>query len=136
GLKDYYTHELKADNPIAINFTRNTSTPTINIVSNQGVEVRGNIKTVAATQVTIDVKHGDLTGSTSGDSTSALYASGANVTVEHGNLTLAVVGPVTTPSGLKSTSLTTPPTPLNLTVDGDINVQIVAPLQGASSLVS
>ena len=44
GIKDYYTHTLKADLPIALGFLAGPTTPSINVTSTGDIVLQGNIQ--------------------------------------------------------------------------------------------
>ena len=65
GKKDYYTHTLKADYPIAINFIAGASSPSINIESGGSIYLEDNINSPESGTITINSQYGDVTASDS-----------------------------------------------------------------------
>src|SRR5204862_4977436 len=66
GLKDYYTHTLKADYPIAITFVAGSATPSITVRSVRDILLQGNIESPAAGSISITSSAGSVTSSPSG----------------------------------------------------------------------
>ena len=61
GLKDYYTHSLKADYDIAINFLGGNSTPDVDIESRGDITLAGTIKLPDESLLKIRSTHGSIT---------------------------------------------------------------------------
>ncbi|MEL6105485.1 MAG: right-handed parallel beta-helix repeat-containing protein, partial [Planctomycetota bacterium] len=61
GLKDFYTHTLKADYPIGILFDQGPSAPITSIRSGGDILFEGNVQTPLVGNVTIESTNGDVT---------------------------------------------------------------------------
>ncbi|MEO1525824.1 MAG: right-handed parallel beta-helix repeat-containing protein [Planctomycetota bacterium] len=61
GIKDFYTHTLKADYPIAILFDQGPATPLTSIRSGGDILFEGNVQTPLIGNVTIESFQGDVT---------------------------------------------------------------------------
>jgi Ca2+-binding RTX toxin-like protein len=88
GLKDYYTHTLKADEAIAINFVRGSLTPQVNILSKGSILLRGNFDVPTVGSV---VLHSTAGGITAQDDV-ALFGAPVDANAEAGDVRLTVQG--------------------------------------------
>ncbi len=70
GIKDFFTHTLKADYPVAIELTRGAAAPNINISSAGGIRLKGNVQTSTNGAVTLT----STAGSILADDAVAIYA--------------------------------------------------------------
>ncbi|MCA9135478.1 MAG: right-handed parallel beta-helix repeat-containing protein, partial [Planctomycetales bacterium] len=61
GIKDFYTHTLKADYPIDIQFEQGTTTPALNIRSGGDILFQGNVQTPTGGSVLLQSVGGDVT---------------------------------------------------------------------------
>ncbi|MGB0360766.1 MAG: hypothetical protein ACPGEF_05085, partial [Endozoicomonas sp.] len=76
GLKDYYTHSLKADYDIKIGFLSGNSQPDVNITSKGNITLAGKIKMADEGSLNIQSTHGSITMS------DGIYALAAQADIE------------------------------------------------------
>ena len=87
GLKDYYTHTLRADKPIAISFAANAGAAKIDISSDGDLLIQGDISVAEGGQVTLE----STLGSVLGGETNAIFNDAPEVDA-HGSVRLLVEG--------------------------------------------
>jgi hypothetical protein len=110
GIKDYYTHTLRADEPITILYDQ-AQTPSIAIDSQGSIEMLGNIDSDGSGRITITSRAGSVVT----DASVAIF--GASPTVSAGTSTTLNVEGVGT---------TSPKGAINVTAGGNIEVNAVA----------
>ncbi len=115
GLKDFYTHTLKADNPIDITFTTGDATPEVNITSTGDVYKQGNIESPDVGKIVYNV---------SGSIESA------DTVADFGEVTSITVG-----GDYKANIQGGTGQPLNITAAGDIELTVVSEDNQSSSII-
>ncbi len=115
GLKDFYTHSLKADYPIDILFTAGTQTPSISLVSAGGLTFEANMLTPNAGTVLLSSSGGDIVSVPS----VALFGPTPTVIASNGEVLLTIEGD----QGA-----------LNVLAQGDIDITAISADNVSSSL--
>ncbi|MBD2198648.1 MULTISPECIES: DUF4347 domain-containing protein [Calothrix] len=116
GLKDFYTHKLKADNPIDIDFIQGTNTPNISIESEGDIYLQGNIESPDNGTVELESDNGSITSANN----NAIFGAVTNIKVS-GDFKAQIQGGTQTP--------------INITADGDIELTVVSEDNNSNSLV-
>lgn len=116
GTKDFYTHSLKADNAIDIDFIQGSSAPQISISSKPGMNLQGNIDTPDSGTVNLS--------STSG-----------SVTTANGNAIFGAISNINVTGDFKALIQGGTGKPLNITAGGDIELTVVSEDNQSSSLI-
>jgi Ca2+-binding RTX toxin-like protein len=117
GQKDFYTHSLKADYPINIDFVGGSATPFITISSSQDLLIQGDITVADGGEITLTSTLGSVTGT----DTTAIFNDSPTVSAIHGDVRLVVEGG----EG-----------PLSVTAGGDIRITAVTDDQDSSLTVA
>ncbi|MDX6677735.1 MAG: hypothetical protein QOE31_1787, partial [Solirubrobacteraceae bacterium] len=120
GLKDYYTHTLKADYPIAISFVAGSATPSMTVRSVRDILLQGNLESPSAGSISLTSSAGSVT------SAASVAIFGASPTVSAAGAVEITVEGVGSGSAKKA---------LNVSAGGDITVNAVASAANTSRLL-
>ncbi|TWU31778.1 dockerin type I domain-containing protein [Novipirellula artificiosorum] len=123
GEKDYYTHTLAADLPVAISFLHGSTTPSINIVSAQDLSFRRTVSSPSGGTVSFTSVHGDMVFADA----AAVLGTMPTIRAEEGSLRANIEGAGPTPGTLSAEGLgrSSVIQSLNLTAKDDIDIRAV-----------
>ena len=125
GIKDYFTHTLKADYPVDIEFIQGPTNPAINITSVGDIRLQGEMAIPEEGTITLTSTGGSVVQTSS----SAIY--GANPTVNAaGSVVFNLQGNLDPSKGAPGT-----PNILNVTSNEDVRVILVSEDQTSSIVV-
>ncbi len=122
GQKDYYTHTLKADYPIAISFIEGPATPSINISTARDVYLQETVTSPSDGAISVTSAEGDVIFS----DTAAIL--GASPDIQAGGSVRANVEGARESNGTvlaASPGVQNDPQVLNITSAGDIEIRVV-----------
>ncbi|MBC8509085.1 MAG: tandem-95 repeat protein, partial [Chloroflexi bacterium] len=119
GLKDYYTHTLKADYPIEIYFMDGPDNSTLDIESDGDIFLQGNVEVPIHSSINLTSNNGSVTGADN----VAIYGANPQISAK-GDVQINTEG-----------NVPTNPEYLDIEADGDIRVVLISESNAESSIV-